>query len=58
VWISQALFNGLLIARGRWSIALRWASIAISTLIIVILAWILSGPAIAALSLEAIEVMG
>jgi hypothetical protein len=58
IWFTQVIFNGLLIAQGRWSIAMRWASMAISTLIIVILAWILPGPAIAVLPLEAIEVMG
>jgi hypothetical protein len=58
LWIFEAVFNMLLIVRGRWNAALRWTSAVISTLTIVILAWILSGPTIAALPVEAIELMG
>jgi hypothetical protein len=58
VWVVQAVFNGLLITRGRWSAALRWTAAGISALTIAVLAWILSGPAIAVLPMDVIEVMG
>ncbi|MBE0409460.1 MAG: hypothetical protein IBX69_06990 [Anaerolineales bacterium] len=57
IWIIQAVFNVLLIARGHWTAALRWTAAVISSLTILILAWMLSGPPIAALSVEATEVM-
>jgi hypothetical protein len=58
IWIIQAVFHVLLIVRGRWNVPLRWTTAVISSLTILILAWILSSPAIVALPIEAIEVMG
>lgn len=58
LWIFQAAFNGFLITRGRWNPPLRWTSAFISAFTIAVLAWVLSGPAIAAIPVEVIDVLG
>jgi hypothetical protein len=58
LWITQTAFHVALISRGRWNELLRWFSAVVSALTIAVLAWILTGPAIVALPLDAIAGMG
>jgi hypothetical protein len=58
LWISEAAFNGVLITRGRWNTPLRWTSALLSAFTIAVLAWVLSGPAIGAIPVEVINVLG
>jgi hypothetical protein len=49
LWALQAGIDIFLFTRGRWDGLARWGAIALETGTVVLLAWVLSGPAIVAL---------
>jgi hypothetical protein len=52
VWVLQIGLHVWLSAKGSWTEGLRWASVAHSALTVGVLAWMATGPAIAALPVE------
>ena len=50
LWAAEAGMNMRLVARGKWSQSLRWLSVVIAVLTVVILAWMLAGPEIVTFS--------
>lgn len=58
VWALQIGLNVWLAAQGRWTPAHRWAMVGVTALHILVLAWMLTGPAIAALPAETLASWG
>jgi hypothetical protein len=54
LWALQIGINIWIMARGSWTTAMRWTSLVHSTLTIVLMAFILAGPAIASLPAESL----
>lgn len=58
LWALEAGFDVALVTRGRWTTATRWASVALQTLSIILLAWIISGPSIVTIDPQALVNIG
>ncbi len=58
LWVMDIAFKVWLIGAAKWTNTLRWVKIALTILLIFILAWILSGPAIVAISSDVINQAG
>jgi hypothetical protein len=57
-WVAEIILNGMLLRTGRWSTSTRLFSIGIKALQIIILAVLLSGPAILAITPESLQASG
>jgi HAAS len=58
LWAFQAGFDVALVARGHWDTATRWAAVVLYTASIILLSWMVSGPAIVAISPQALISLG
>lgn len=52
IWVLEMAFSVWLVARARWTNALRWGKIALTLLAMLLMAWMLSGPALVGISPE------
>jgi len=58
LWVMDIIFKIWLIGAAKWTKSLHWTKICLTVLSIFMLAWILSGPAIIAISPDAINQAG
>ncbi len=58
LWALQAGLDIFLFSRGRWDALARWGAIALETGTVMLLAWVLSGPAIVALDPQDLTKLG
>jgi hypothetical protein len=46
LWVAEIVHNAWLAAQGRWTVRGRWVQIVLSVLTVMVLAWMLTGPAL------------
>lgn len=58
LWILGAGHKTWLAAQGRWTVSQRWVSAALGSLTILVMAWMLTGPAIVSIPVETLTALG